>query len=506
MMTLTRTVALVIAVLALACARGRRAPAPATTPADSARPVRRDSTPPNVVPVVPTQPVVTPPTDTTARPATPARPDQPGTRCILDVDSDRAQVVKDPSSEKRFTYLGGGVIGRCRGQEITVTSDSAESYEQSRLHYLIGNVKYREKGRTLDADRLTYFQAEERLLAEGNVRSTFPDGTSMTGPRAEYFRAVRGVRPKPRLVAVQRPTMLLVETDSLGQKKEPVTLIADNVIADGDSIFNAWGRVELLRTDVTARGDSAFLDGSKQFARLMKEPVVDSKSDRPYTLKGRIIDMYGASRQVSRIVAIDSANATSEEFELTSDTLDLRVGNNKLERAYAFGPRGARATSAERVIIADSLDVIMPGQRIRELHAVGRAYAESVPDTAKIVSEERDWLRGDTIIAKFDTVASTDTSSQPRMRELTASPNASSFYHIPSDEGKKDKFGVNYVTGKLIRVDFADGEVQAVTVREQASGIYLEPSSDTAGTARPRPQRGTPPRTPPPRRPPGARE
>jgi hypothetical protein len=412
-------------------------------------------------------------------------------------------MTRDPASRKTFTYIGGGFVGRCRGQDLTVTSDSAESYEQSRLHYLIGNVKYREKGRTLDADRVTYFQAEERLLAEGNVRSTFPDGTSMTGPRAEYFRAVRGIRPKPRLVATQRPTMTLVETDSLGRRKEPVTLIADNVIAEGDSIFNAWGRVELVRTDVTALGDSAFLDGGKQFARLMKQPVLDSKSDRPYTLRGKVIDMYGASRQVSRIVAIDSANAKSEDFDLTSDTLDLRVGNNKLERAFAFGPRGARATSADRIILADSLDVIMPGQRIRELRAIGRAYAESDPDSTKIVSEDRDWLRGDTIIALFDTVAARDTSSQPRMRELESSGNASSFYHVPSNKGERDKPGVNYVKGKSIRVAFAAGEVESVTVREKASGVYLEPSSDTTGTARQRPR--TPPRTPP-RRPPGSRQ
>jgi hypothetical protein len=133
------------------------------------------------------------------------------------------------------------------------------------------------------------------------------------------------------------------------------------------------------------------------------------------------------------------------------------------------------------------------------------AYAESDPDSNKVTTAERDWLRGDTIVAMFDstaqrdTTAPRDTTTQPAIRELRARGAASSFYQIPSDKGGKQKPGLNYVRGDAIRVDFREREVQTVTVENQAAGIYLEPVTDSTA------QRSTqrPPAAP--RRPPQSR-
>jgi hypothetical protein len=187
-----------------------------------------------------------------------------------------------------------------------------------------------------------------------------------------------------------------------------------------------------------------------------------------------------------------------------SDTLDMRLSNRKLNRAFAFGPNGAHATTKDRDIIADSLDVIMPDQRIRELRAIGKAFAESDPDTIKVRTDERDWIRGDTLIARFDSLAPADTS-QPAMRDLYASGDASAFYQMPADSANRSKPGINYVTGRVIRLAFEDGEVNTVTVTDQASGVYLLPATDSTarrpGTTRPP---GTPAASPPTRRPPPA--
>jgi hypothetical protein len=234
------------------------------------------------------------------------------------------------------------------------------------------------------------------------------------------------------------------------------------------------------------------LDGARRFSRLMKGPVVVSKGSRPFTLKGRMIEMYGAARQVDRVVAIDSANAVAKEFTVISDTLDLRITSSKLNRAFAFGPSGARATTPDRDIIADSLDIIMPDQRIRELRAIGKAFAESDPDTVRIRSEERDWIRGDTLIARFDSVAAADTT-QPPIRDLFAAGEASAYYQVAADSVNRSRPGINYVTGRIIRLVFKDGEVETVTVTDQASGVYLAPLPADSTATRP----GT-------RRPPGA--
>jgi hypothetical protein len=228
------------------------------------------------------------------------------------------------------------------------------------------------------------------------------------------------------------------------------------------------------------------LDGARRFSRLMKKPVVESRDERPFTLKGRVIEMYGAARQLDRVVSLDSASAVSKEFTVVSDTIDLRITNRKLNRAFAFGPSGARATTAERDVIADSLDILMPDQRIREM--------------MKVRTDERDWIRGDTLIATFDSLAAADTT-QPAVREIFASGSASAYYQIPADSANRAKPGINYVTGRVIRLTFKDGEVETVTVTDQANGVYLTPLAADSAARRPGGTRPPSPTTPP-RRPP----
>jgi len=511
-----RRVSLGILLVTAAVACGRGGPRPATTPGrdpgqppvaapDTARPtpdttrVAADTTPAIALPPAP--PAAT---DSARRAAT---PEPPPRRCLLDLlntPETRLLIITDPISGKRTTYFGAGVIAVCRGQDMRITADSAESYEQNGLHFLIGNVKYREDRASLDADRLTYYQADERLVAEGNVLMVMKDSSSMVGPRAEYFRAVRPLRNAARIVSTGRPTLRMYETDSAGKRQsDPVQLVANTIIGEGETLYVAQGQVQLDRTDLTATSDSATLDNVRQFSRLMIKPVVESKGEQPFTLRGRVIDVFGRTRRLDRILSIDSASAVSKDLTLNADTVDLRVTNNKLQRAFAFGsgPGLATAVTKERTIVAESLYVQMPEQRIRELHAVGSAYAESDPDTNKVQTGERDWLRGDTIVAHFDSVAQADTTGQPAIRELVASGAASSFYQLPSNSGQKDKPGLNYVRGGLIRIDFSESEVQTVTVENQAAGVYLEPAKDS--TATPRPGARRPPAAPavPPRPP-----
>lgn len=504
-MSLIRPALVVVLLLATTgCIRFGRRPAPAqppvagpVMPADSIPPIRIDS----IVERVAGAPVES---LLVAPPPAPRAAVRPAERCLLEIEGDRSQFIKDPISQKYTSYFGGGFVGRCPKQGITITADSAEFYDQNQLYFLLGNVKYREKRVNLDADKLTYFRAEERLLAEGNVFAIMPDSTMMSGPRAEYYRAVRGVRPHSRMVATLRPTLKFFEADSLGRRRgEPVTLVADNINGEGDSSFVAWGTVQLDRSDFLARGDSAQLDNARQFARLMKQPYVESKGADPFTLRGRVIDMFARNKQVERVLAMDSATAVSKELTLASDTIDLRVKENRLQRAFAFGPGAASAVSPERTIIADSLDVRMPDQKIRELYAVRAAYAETDTDSTKVKSVERDWLRGDTIVARFDSVATGDTTSRPRIRDLLASGNASSFYQVPNSKAL-DKPGINYVRGRQIVVDFKDQDVQTVTVVDSASGLFLEAATDTA-IAKPGTPARRPGRTPPAvRRPPNA--
>lgn len=415
-------------------------------------------------------------------------------RCVfnfrsLNPSGSPLNMVRQPSGQFNW-WMGQRARAECPAQQITVEADSVEFYGDTRLLYLIGNVDYREPRLTLRSRRLTYWMNDEHLRAEGNVDATLPSGTKLTGPEADYYRPAAGIRPTSRMVAPRRPTILLIDTDSTGRPTEPTTLVANTVVMNNDSLVYAGGRVVITRTDVIAHADSAFMDSGREYARLMRSPRIEGRGDDPFTLTGSLIQLYGSQRALSRVLSSGQARAVSEDVTLTSDTLDMRLANREMERVYAWGPSRARAVSPEYDIIADSLDVQMPGQRVREVYAVRNAFAQSTPDSTRIRSTEKDWLRGDTIVAHFDTLAAPDdTSGRPRIRDLVARGNASSFYQVATREGRETPPGVNYVRGRVITVTFEDQAVETVRIVEQAAGVYLEPPGavqrDTTNTGAP---------------------
>jgi hypothetical protein len=384
----------------------------------------------------------------------------------------RATIVRLPNDQRR-TYLGGGVVAHCAGQNNRLVADSAEHHADRGILYLFGNVRYTEPRATVQSARMTYYQGEERLNAAGNVLMTFANGTTMRGPVADYYR-VTSTRPKERLVATSRPQMTFIERDTAGVPRPPVIILADRVVVDGDSLVYASGSVDITRTDVRAVSDSAFLDGSREFARLIRSPRVVGRGQRPFTLEGGVIDLYSRNRQLERVVATPRGHATSGELELFADSIDLRIAGERLERAFAWGPSRARATSPQREIVADSLDVRLPGQRLDEVRAVGDAFATSIPDTAQVISNERDWLQGDTIVARFTASDGADAVSATQARELEAIGDARSFQQLASQNGARDQPNLNYVRGNRILVELRQGEVETVTVSGDASGVYLE--------------------------------
>lgn len=422
------------------------------------------------------------------------------------------QRVVEVAPGVRNIYIGGGnVVMRCPEKGIRVESDSLESYEGEGRFYLIGNVKYSEPRLSVDSDYLTYYQRDERVIANGNVFARLPNGSTLRGPVAEYLRATPATRTVPRLHATGRPTITLVQRDSLGRPAPPATVVANGVTMIGDSLVYAGGQVIVTREDVLARADSMALDSQREFTVLMRGPSIEGRRERPFTLSGGRIELTGGDRKLRRVLSMGTARAVSEDMTLTSDTIDLRVDNDLLQRAIAWGPSRARAFSAAQNITSDSIDVVMPGQRIREMYAVRGAIAQGKPDSVRFRADTLDWMRGDTIVARFDTTIATDSGRTTRLRELHAVGSAKSYYHLAPADSAMRRPAINYVTGREIVIDFRASQVSKVTVVEQASGVYLEPSAMAAGdttqvrapanqpATTPRP--GTRPATPPVRRP-----
>ncbi len=411
----------------------------------------------------------------------------PTTRtCVLDFTDSPPETrltYSRMSDEVANTFIGGGFVGHCQGENNRISADSAEQFQAPGIVNLYGNVRYDEPGRIqITAAHATYFTREGRLYADGTVTAThIGTGSSFSGPTMEYYRVMPD-RPVARMIAPSRSTARVIEKDSLGRLGPPTVIVADRFEDAGDSVLMAWGDVVIDREQLNGRADSSSFDKTDEKARLMRGArITNSDTTRSFTLVGDTIDMYSANRQLNRVVAIHKASSTSSEMLLEAERIDLRLDNQELTEAFAYGGERARAHTPQQDVEADSLRIRIVDQRVREVNAIGKAVATGVPDTTRIRTDGKDILHGDRIFAFFDSIPRTgvDTLRSDRIREIRAMGNASSLFHMASSRGPDARAGVNYVRGERIVVDFDTGVVRTVRVDSKASGVYLEPIPDS---------------------------
>jgi lipopolysaccharide export system protein LptA len=405
----------------------------------------------------------------------------------------RQTTLKLPSGEYN-NFVGGGITVRCPAKSITLRADSAEIYGDEHRTYFVGHVHYLEPRLDLYSDYLTYYQLEERILAAGNVDAKLPSGSKLRGPQVDYRRVAPRIRTRAQALATGRPTVTIIQHDTSGKEQPPIDVVANTIFMDGDSLLYGSGAVQITRPELNATSDSAFINTGTENMQLMRNPVVNGTRGRQFRLVGDRIELFSRDRKLQRVIAQARAQANSQDFTLRSDTIDLRITNDTLDRAFAWGRNRAHALSPTQNMTSDSLDVRMPGQRVREVHAVRKAFAEGKPDTTKFRADTTDWLRGDTIFAYFDTLPPADTSKGPDIRRLVASDSAQAYYHIAPNDTSLHRPAINYVKGQVITIDFDSSKVATIVVDGVAgkvAGIYLEPTADTTGT-KAAPRRTTP--------------
>lgn len=397
---------------------------------------------------------------------------------------------------------GRVVTVNCPSRNIRLTADSGVQFGDDRIE-LYGRVHYEEPSRIdLRSDFLTYYQRDERVNVRGRVVATLPNRSTLSGPEATYLRAVPRVRAVEELTAAGNPTVTIASRDP---NEKPVTVNAATIFMRGDSLIYARQNVVIDRTDLVARGDSAFLDGrtGSETMRLMFKPSVEGREGRKFRLEGEIIDAYSKDRKLQRVIARGKGHATSQDLDIVADTIDLRMSNDAMERAIAWNHTGqAKATAPGQVITADSIDVSLPKQKLRVVYAVRNARAEADPDSVRFRTKERDWLRGDVLTAWFDSTATTDTTATPPLDRILTTHKADSaqaYYHMaPADTSCREP-AISYVRGREILIDFANRTIGLVSVRDSVVGMYLEPRCQAArDTTKAPPAAGaTPPRRPP---------
>lgn len=414
------------------------------------------------------------------------------------------KVFSNPDGTKR-TYIGGGVDATCAGQGNRLLADSAEHYADRGELVLIRRVRYSDARVRMTSDRMVYYTADERLHATGAVQGSTDRGTRFAGPEMTYLRARTGIRSLSSWRAPGRPTVWLapqaraetrragsVRTSNRGgaSSADTVQVIGEVVWAENDSLVWAVGDVRITRPDLRATADSAQLDQGIGLAELRRSPRIIGTGERTYTMVATEIDLWSKDEQLERVRGNGDGRIDADSMVLRADTLALRLVQQELDRVQAWGGR-ARADGATQQMEADSLDLLMPRQQLEEVRAIGRALSRSRPDTLRIRSEEMDWIAGDTIIARFETVSAPgDTAEATRMRDVVSTGAARSFYQVAVRDGDPALPNISYNRGRRITVTFTEGEVRDVLVEDKASGLYLEAPkapTDTTRTVAPAP-------------------
>jgi hypothetical protein len=406
-------------------------------------------------------------------PAALAAQDFGSSRCIMVVDTMlRYRRVEQGGS---LTFYAGGLVKlSCQGTTVRMQADSMMSIDNFRVTYFIGNVHYSDSTMDVTADRGTYFKDGERWEGRGNVvaRNSRTHST-LRGPSLDYLRPIPGRRDTVEMYAVGRPQIDYIPMDSAGRGQEPYVIVGDRVRFRGNDRVYAGGRVTVDRSDFAARGDSLRLDtGLGQDGALVGNAQMQGKSADPYTLTGRRILLRLANNQLSGVRAVAQGHAVTSEWDLVADTIDLALQQSILVQTLAWGDSiRPRAINPEREIRADSLAIDTPNKVPTEARLFGRGWVGAKADSAG----ERDWLEGDSVIARFAPADSGPTRNV--LRQVEARGKARSLYRV-ADRSRPGPPSISYVRGDLILVSLkpsGSNDVERVDVRGAVDGVQLEP-------------------------------
>ncbi|MDQ3208739.1 MAG: hypothetical protein M3Q37_09055, partial [Gemmatimonadota bacterium] len=144
------------------------------------------------------------------------------------------------------------------------------------------------------------------------------------------------------------------------------------------------------------------------------------------------------------------------------------------------------ATSPAYAMRADSLALDTPGQQLKEVRGFGAAWLGGTIDS---ISKQRDWMRGDTVVANFVQRDSAGTR-RAALSRIVARKGAQS-YHVSPSLKYPQRPSINYARGSVIVMTMsqaAKGGVDRVDVRGQVDGIQLEAGETPAAPDSTRPQ------------------
>jgi hypothetical protein len=437
--------------------------------------------------------------------ALPAVASAQGADCYI-VDSGTTNMF-NARTPQELVFIGGGARFRCPNG-VTIASDSVARYTGQGLIEFVGNVRYTDEENVLTAAYVRYVETDRSAIAQGDVVLTDrTTGSVIEAPLMNYYQP--GPNREEALIRIPsgRPHARLVSVADTDTTRRDTTIVdADRMDITGRSRFDAWGTVELTRSDVVGLGEEASWDresGNLRLAvsaRLTAEDYVLMGD----TVRGRTNDL----NEIEELTALRSARLDGTDITVEAPMVRLFFTNGEVQRLVAAGEpvdaeadsarldpsTRAVATSADFRMTADSIDAIAPGQVLDRVVAVGSAYGERLGDEMADASvpaiAARDWLRGDTVIAVFvesgqiEPDSATGSSMQvDHVIAVGVTERATSTYRVRDQANPDAEPGINYMLARRITIQLRDQGVETVMAEGDVQGMYLQAIPQTGGTA-----------------------
>ena len=229
---------------------------------------------------------------------------------------------------------------------VRIRSDSAVAYQASNYVQLIGRVRFEDPVRRLTATRAEYFTTVGRLQAHGSVElEQKEDGGLIRGDELIYHRAgpdrpldqldVYGGRPTARLYLRPREDTLTIEPlpSPSDTSVVPYDVEADRIVIEGESYFQANGRAEVLRGDMSAFADSIEYDQVGGTLRLAERAsmVMDGRE-----LSAQVIRAILPDDVVREVIARRQAVLTDRDVRLEAPVIHVFFDAGTMERLVAI--------------------------------------------------------------------------------------------------------------------------------------------------------------------------
>jgi uncharacterized membrane protein YgcG len=233
--------------------------------------------------------------------------------------------------------------------------------------------------------------------------------------------------------------------------------------------------------------------------RLVGNPSLTATRGAGFTLEGNELTIASDSnRNINRARSDGEAILESDDLRMQSDTIDLRLTDGDVSRAFVWGD-SAHAEMERYELSADSLDIELADRDPRRIRATTSALAEITPDSATVVSDDRNFIKGDTLDVEFERIArprraAVDSvlgvTAQNRADTMVVVPksiesrgHASTFYQSPGKEADKTCPSIHYAQGILIRLSLRGEAIESLIVKGER-GAPSSGATSSCGTGR----------------------